>query len=684
MKNVELRGLITKIQGCLASGVKVDGAEVLAIDYAREGRAAELSFGNEMKWQEFCQEHGHEVAPLVDAGSVVLGLPSLGDEGGSRRQPPRILVLLCAAAAMIAVLLGGVLLLRQGGDSGFGEAKETKEEEKKEAPLVGKLEEMGVDPREAEEIAASLSPAQRGEWESYLLAIKDLPDKEDWEQLRIPPKGKLPDNSDLAYLIDEEKGLPRLAELAVRDQWDSAQWKDFDACVRHLLDQGTIFKKGGGAQPKPWVGRWRDQVLPGLVTERVEKLQKEASKSPGLVKEVKGKGLALWERDEFKEAKKLLADLPVPAAVAKNEPKKPETPKPPESKPEPEPPKPPRVIRRIVKREDLKTGITSTLLRELLETEAEERSGLYIYRDIGDISLDDTKYDECFLRAEEKRGPYGVYLGRANFLTVKQGGQITWNDEDIEAREKPYEVNRIIIKRGSDEEDIVVCPRKSSGIDSDVGEQNPLWGKHAFEIEAQGRDVLIKGELGKKLKELKGSPALQVVIKKELFELDAKEGRIKGVIPYREVYALKTDRRDVSGRERWEPGRGRLAEVLRVCKGPLEQLGASKRPGEARTRQAESKVAALRLYSAVQEVIPEELKGSLKPGLNDPRRAKELIGLAEYLLKISDRKEIKELNEEKKQEAIEFIAICELEIWTVGANYSMLHLLFKAKPQVSE
>ena len=119
--------------------------------------------------------------------------------------------------------------------------------------------------------------------------------------------------------------------------------------------------------------------------------------------------------------------------------------------------------------------------------------------------------------------------------------------------------------------------------------------------------------------------------------------------------------------------------MLRDCKGPLEQLGASKRPWEAQKRQAESKEAALKLYSAVQEVIPVELKGSLKPGLNDPRRAKELIGLAEYLLKISDRKEIKKLNEEKKQEAIEFIAICELEIWTVGANYSMLHLLFKAK-----
>ncbi|MCH2065247.1 MAG: hypothetical protein MK194_16155 [Roseibacillus sp.] len=104
MKNVELRGLITEIQGCLASGVKVDGAEVLAIDYAREcravnqrlvqvaemlnadgalqalqfsemepcliERAGELSFGNEMDWQEFCQEHGHEVAPVIDADTV--------------------------------------------------------------------------------------------------------------------------------------------------------------------------------------------------------------------------------------------------------------------------------------------------------------------------------------------------------------------------------------------------------------------------------------------------------------------------------------------------------------------------------------------------------------------------------------------------------------------------------------
>ena len=273
MKNVELRGLITEIQGCLASGVKVDGAEVLAIDYARECRAAELSFGNEMEWQEFCQEHGHEVAPLVDAGSVVLGLPSLGDEGGSRRQPPRILVLLCAAAAMIAVLLGGVLLLRQGGDSGFGEAKETKEEEKKEAPLVGKLEEMGVDPREAEETAAGLSEPKQTKWIEYLSAIRGLPDnpgEHDWKKLEANPGGELPGDSALAHLIDEEKGLPRLAALAVQNQWTPEQWKEFDACVLHLLDQCTIFERGNKLLPKPWVGKWRDEALSGLAKTRLE------------------------------------------------------------------------------------------------------------------------------------------------------------------------------------------------------------------------------------------------------------------------------------------------------------------------------------------------------------------------------------------------------------------------------
>ncbi len=104
MKNAELRGLITEIQGCLASGVKGEGAEVLAINYAREcravnqrlvqvaemleadgalqalqfaemepcliERAGELSFGSELDWQEFCQEHGHEVAPMIDADTV--------------------------------------------------------------------------------------------------------------------------------------------------------------------------------------------------------------------------------------------------------------------------------------------------------------------------------------------------------------------------------------------------------------------------------------------------------------------------------------------------------------------------------------------------------------------------------------------------------------------------------------
>ncbi len=83
MKNAGLRGLITEIPGCLASGMNGGGVEVLAINYARACRATGQSFGNELEWQEFCQERGDELARLVDAGSVVPGLPSLGDDGGS-------------------------------------------------------------------------------------------------------------------------------------------------------------------------------------------------------------------------------------------------------------------------------------------------------------------------------------------------------------------------------------------------------------------------------------------------------------------------------------------------------------------------------------------------------------------------------------------------------------------------
>ncbi|MCH2062298.1 MAG: hypothetical protein MK194_01090, partial [Roseibacillus sp.] len=146
-----------------------------------------------------------------DAGPGRLGL---GDFARGRRQPNRIVVILGAAAAVAALLLVAVLLLKQG--DGNEEGKITNGEPGKGDqpgggqppvhPLVDRLGEMGIDDASAKEIADRLPKEEHQRaWSSYLLAIKDLPDKEDWKQLgKIPPKGKLPDDSDLADLIDEK------------------------------------------------------------------------------------------------------------------------------------------------------------------------------------------------------------------------------------------------------------------------------------------------------------------------------------------------------------------------------------------------------------------------------------------------------------------------------------------------
>ncbi|MBB07491.1 MAG: hypothetical protein CMN03_04425 [Roseibacillus sp.] len=656
------------------------------------------------------EPHSAPQASLVTAESARDSGPSrpgLGDLERGRGQPNRIVIILSAVAAMAALLLVAVLLLN-GGD-GEKEGKSARKDSAKEAkpgsgqppgdPLVGRLRDMGIDSNTATDIAGQFSKKEeKDQWDQYLLWIKDHPknpEKNDWEKLeKIPPKGKLPSDSELVSLIDEKKGLPRIAELAVSDPWKAEHWRDFDACVRHLLDGngGVIFKPSEGAKRKPWVDRWRDEALPGLAKKRLEQLKEAPEKGPpGLVKEVKG--LSLWRRDEFKREGviKLLADLSVPSAVAKNEPTEPAPTEPAPTKPKetkPEPPKEPRVIRRIVERENLVEGIPSTLFEELLRKGPDEKGDLFLYKAFGAVSLDGDEKDKenWFLTADSKDGPYEAKLGNIAFFTVKKGGTIKWSEAGDSGGRRRNHVNRIMIEKGGDKEEILVYPRKSSD------EQfESLWGEHPFEVEAKGRNVLIKGELAKQLQNLKGSRSLQVRLKdpsktsKDLRK-EGEEWLILEVIPMPKAIKLEPKWEEYEVEEKGEKvkkkrdvARKHLQEKLGECRGYLEK---QKGDMKAEDHEKMQKPWAEKLFKAVKEVSTREMQKDHWKDLfendkgKDPGYSPTLIKYAEDLLKRSNLAAAQKRNVKKREDRLNVIRR-GLEVWTKGLNDGQKHLLFE-------
>ena len=661
------------------------------------------------------EPHSVPQASLVTAESARGSGPSrpgLGDLERGRGQPNRIVIILSAVAAMAALLLVAVLLLN-GGD-GEKEGKSARKDSAKEPepgsgqppvdPLVGRLREMGIDSNTAKDIAGRFSKKEeKDQWGQYLLRIRDHPDNNDWEKLeKIPPKGKLEPDSELWNLIDEKKGLPRLAKLAVSDPWKVEHWRDFDACVRHLLDGngGVIFKRGEGAERKPWVDRWRDESLPGLAKKRLEQLKEAPEKGPpGLVGEVKG--LGLWQRGEFKREAKLLADLPVPAAVAENGPEKPKEKKPEEKKPEEtksEPPKEPRVIRRIVERENLVEGIPSTLFEELLRKEPEEKSGRFLYKAFGVVSLDGDEKDKenWFLIADSKDGPYKGKVGNIAFFTVEKGGAIKWSEADDPGGKRRDYVNRIMIEKGGDREEILVYPRKSDP--SEPLQSRPLWGEHPFEVEAKGRNLLIKGELAKQLQNLKGSRSLQVRLNNDsqtTKDLIKEEGEwfIPEVIQMSKAIELKPKWEDYEVEEKGRDGkktkvkkrrdvaRKYLQETLDECRGHLEK---PKGQMKAEDHEKTQKPWAEKLFKAVKEVSTKEMQRKYWDELfkndkgEDPGYSPTLIKHAKDLLNKSNPAAAQKRNVRKREEILTVIRR-GLKVSTKGLNDRERHLLFEGR-----
>ena len=351
------------------------------------------------------------------------------------------------------------------------------------------------------------------------------------------------------------------------------------------------------------------------------------------------------------------------------------------------------MIRRIVERENLAEGIPSTLFEELLRKEPEEKGDRFLYEAFGAVILDgdETDKENWFLTADSKDGPYEAKLGNIAFFTVEKGVAIKWSEANDPGGKRRDFVNRIMIEKGGDSEEILVYPRKSEP--SEPLQSKPLWGEHPFEVEAKGRNVLIKGELAKQLQNLKGSRILEVRLNGfqspgELRQ-EGEEWLIPQVIqmskpielkPKWETYEVEENGKKV--KKKRNIARKYLEEKLGECKGHLEK---PKGKMKAEDHEKTQKPWAERLFKAVKEVSPDEVKRK-KPWKElfkndqgeDPGFSPLLIKCAEELLKKSNPAAAEKQNEQAREKWLKAIRR-GLQVWTEGHNPKHRHFLFEGK-----
>ena len=239
-------------------------------------------------------------------------------------------------------------------------------------------------------------------------------------------------------------------------------------------------------------------------------------------------------------------------------------------------------------------------------------------------------------------------------------------------------------------------------------QSTPLWGEHPFEIEAKGKNVLIKGELAKQLQNLKGSSSLKVRLKNDSQSVKdlRKEGEdwfIVGVINREEAFKLepkmvKEKRQRAKRNENGEVEKGKdgkeimedyvvsvdksrehLEEVLKANRDQLKKIGRPTRKKEAEIQVAERKEAAKVLYRAVKEATPRTHQGKVQSDWEFPEGSPQLIKFTEDLLNRSDSSRRQQENEKKKNEVLSTIRF-GLQVWTgKGTNEKERHLLLEGK-----
>ena len=77
---------LSRIQVMLGNSSEIEALQVAEESPSLMGLVELLSFGDEVAWQEYCEAHGHAVAPLIDFRNVD-GLAALYEKGLSPNHP---------------------------------------------------------------------------------------------------------------------------------------------------------------------------------------------------------------------------------------------------------------------------------------------------------------------------------------------------------------------------------------------------------------------------------------------------------------------------------------------------------------------------------------------------------------------------------------------------------------------